>query len=182
MARANSHTSVALIVGVTGMVGCSLVELLKKPTTSGGPWKVYGMARRQLPEWFPSFLLDDFVAVDALDNNDTTEKLSPLAPKVTHVFWVAIQLCEDEQVNVNSNSTMLNNVLGTLKSDPRSPLKHISLQTGTKHYMGPIFDPSLAGQLVNHEPPYREDMARLPYPNFYYALEDLVASYSPSVT
>ncbi|EXB55745.1 hypothetical protein L484_007741 [Morus notabilis] len=27
-----------------------------------------------------------------------------------------------------------------------------------------------------------EDLARLPYPNFYYALEDLVASHAPKVT
>ncbi|KAJ0034948.1 hypothetical protein Pint_25772 [Pistacia integerrima] len=48
--------------------------------------------------------------------------------------------------------------------------------------MGPIFDPSLAGKLVRHEPPFVEDSPRLPYPNFYYALEDLVASYSPALT
>jgi len=34
---------VALIVGVTGMVGFSLAEALKQPTTQGSPWKVYGV-------------------------------------------------------------------------------------------------------------------------------------------
>ncbi|KAJ4844643.1 hypothetical protein Tsubulata_033630, partial [Turnera subulata] len=182
MAQANSHTSVALIVGVTGMAGLSLAEGLKKPTAPGSPWKVYGMARRQFPTWFPSALLDGFVSADVLNHDDTTKKLAPLASQVTHVFWVAIQVGLNEQENITSNATMLTNVLQTLKSDPTSPLRHITLQTGTKHYMGPIFDPTLAGQLVSHEPPFREDMQRLPYPNFYYALEDLVASYSPSVT
>ncbi|KAJ4844644.1 hypothetical protein Tsubulata_033631 [Turnera subulata] len=182
MAQENIDTSVALIVGVTGMVGLSLAEALKKPTTPGSPWKIYGMARRQ-PAWFPSSLLDDFISADALDRKDTTKKLAPLASQVTYVFWVAIQVGETEQENITSNATMLTNVLQTLKSHPLSPLKHITLQTGTKHYLGPLFDPSLAGQLVHdHEPPFREDLPRLPYPNFYYALEDLVASYAPSVS
>ncbi|KAJ4844027.1 hypothetical protein Tsubulata_032734 [Turnera subulata] len=183
MAKENLDTSVALIVGVTGMVGLSLAEALKKPTTPGSPWRIYGMARRQLPAWFPSSLLDDFISADALDRKDTTKKLAPLASQVTHVFWVAIQVGETEEENITSNATMLTNVLQTLKSHPLSPLKHITLQTGTKHYLGPLFDPSLAGQLVHdHEPPFREDLPRLPYPNFYYALEDLVASYAPSVS
>ncbi|KAF7831469.1 F-box protein interaction domain protein [Senna tora] len=48
--------------------------------------------------------------------------------------------------------------------------------------MGPIFDPVLSKQLAPHEPPFHESMSRLPYPNFYYALENFVASYAPSVT
>jgi hypothetical protein len=38
---------------------------------------------------------------------------------------------------------MLENVIKVLKSATPSPLCHITLQTGTKHYMGPIFDPVL---------------------------------------
>ncbi|KAF7844051.1 3-oxo-Delta(4,5)-steroid 5-beta-reductase-like [Senna tora] len=48
--------------------------------------------------------------------------------------------------------------------------------------MGPIFDPILLKQLAPHEPPFHESMPCLPYPNFYYALENFVASYAPSVT
>uniref|UniRef100_A0A3N7G789 PRISE-like Rossmann-fold domain-containing protein n=1 Tax=Populus trichocarpa TaxID=3694 RepID=A0A3N7G789_POPTR len=48
--------------------------------------------------------------------------------------------------------------------------------------MGPIYDPSLRGELVHQDQPFKEDLGRLPYPNFYYALEDLVASYLPSIT
>ncbi|GKV31390.1 hypothetical protein SLEP1_g40082 [Rubroshorea leprosula] len=75
---------------------------------------------------------------------------------------------------------MLANVLDVLRSDPASRLTHVTLQTGTKHYMGPIFDPNHSCHLKSHDPPFHEDLPRLPYPNFYYALEDLVASYSPS--
>ncbi|CAK7322604.1 unnamed protein product [Dovyalis caffra] len=173
---------VALIVGVTGMAGFSLAEALKKPTTPGRPWKVYGIARRPLPSWFPSSLIDRFISLDALDHADTASKLSPVAHEITHVFWVTLQLRESEEVNVSLNSTMLVNVLNALKSATPSRLKHVTLQTGTKQYMGPIFDPSLTGKLVHHEPPFKEDLDRLPYPNFYYALEDLLASYLPSIT
>nr|GMD09949.1 3-oxo-Delta(4,5)-steroid 5-beta-reductase-like [Ipomoea batatas] len=45
------HHSVALIVGVTGIVGNSLAEILPLADTPGGPWKVYGVARRPRPVW-----------------------------------------------------------------------------------------------------------------------------------
>ncbi|KAJ6860016.1 hypothetical protein NC651_036371 [Populus alba x Populus x berolinensis] len=80
------------------------------------------------------------------------------------------------------NSTMLANVLNALKSATLSRLKHITLQTGTEQYLGPILDPSLEGKLVHQVPPFKEDLDRLPHPNFYCALEDLVASDFPSIT
>ncbi|XP_075662281.1 3-oxo-Delta(4,5)-steroid 5-beta-reductase-like [Castanea sativa] len=178
----NTNTPVALVVGVTGMVGLSLAEALKSPTALGGPWKVYGSARRPKPTWFPSSIPDHYITFDALNFDDTLKHLAPIAHEITHVFWVAIQVRENEESNVAANSTMLENVIKALKSATPSRLCHITLQTGTKHYMGPIFDPVLGTQLVHHEPPFHEDMPRLPYPNFYYALEDVLASYSPSLT
>lgn len=77
---------------------------------------------------------------------------------------------------------MLGNVLNVLRSSPSSRLSHVTVQTGTKHYMGPIYDPVHSHHLDSHNPPFNEYMPRLPYPNFYYALEDLVASYGPSLT
>ncbi|CAN1776180.1 (S)-8-oxocitronellyl enol synthase CYC2, partial [Linum perenne] len=44
-----SYQSVALVVGVTGIVGNSLAEILPLADTPGGPWKVYGVARRPRP-------------------------------------------------------------------------------------------------------------------------------------
>ena len=95
---------------------------------------------------------------------------------------VAIQVRENEEANVKVNAAMLANVLNVLKSASASQLGHITLQTGTQHYMGPIRDPTHLAQLIPHEPPFFEDSPQLPYPNFYYALEDLVASYAPSLT
>ncbi|XP_039034536.1 (S)-8-oxocitronellyl enol synthase-like [Hibiscus syriacus] len=62
-------------------------------------------------------------------------------------------------------------------------LSHITVQTGTQHYMSPIHDLSEMTRGSNpHEPPFMEDLPRFPYPNFYYALEDFVKSYVPTLT
>ncbi|XP_076913418.1 (S)-8-oxocitronellyl enol synthase CYC2-like [Bidens hawaiensis] len=173
---------VALVVGVTGMAGVALTEALKKPTALGGPWTVYGVSQRPPPEWFPTALLDNHIMLDTLNQNQTHQILSPLSSQITHVFWVAIQVNESEEVNVSLNSSMLSNVLGALTSSPNSKLTHVTLQTGTKQYMGPIFDPTLSAQLAPRDAPFIEDYPRLPFPNFYYALEDILDSYSKSFT
>lgn len=182
MTQAYHNSPVALIVGVTGMAGVALTEALKKPTALGGPWKVYGVSRRILPTWFPSSLLDKHITLDTLNMENTRKLLKPLASQITHVFWLAINVNESEELNISCNSKMLSNVLNTLTSAPNSTLCHVSLQTGTKHYMGPIYDSSLASQVIPHEAPFREDYPRLPFPNFYYNLEDMVSSYPKSFT
>ncbi|OWM88069.1 iridoid synthase CYC2-like [Punica granatum] len=179
--------AVALVVGVTGMAGLSLVEALKKPEAPGGPWKVYGVARRARPSWLPACgFLDDYISLDATDSKDTHNKLAPISREVTHVFWVALQALDNEEQKTTINSTMLVNVLNVLVTSPSpgaSALRHVNLQTGTQHYMGPLHELSaLSSHLVPHDPPFREDSPRLPYPNFYYALEDILLSYAPSIT
>ncbi|MFS7911950.1 putative (S)-8-oxocitronellyl enol synthase [Helianthus anomalus] len=180
--EANTRQPAALIVGVTGMVGVAFTEALKKPTALGGPWTVYGVSRRPLPTWFPSSLLNKHIMLDTLNQQQTLEILAPLSSEITHVLWVALQVNESEQVNISLNSTMLSNVLNALTSTPNSRLSHVTLQTGTKQYLGPIFDPSLSAQLVPREAPFIEDYPRLSFPNFYYALEDILTSYSTSLT
>lgn len=54
---------------------------------------------------------------------------------------------------------------------PNCPnLSHICLQTGRKHYHGPF---ELFGK-VAHDTPHHEGLPRLPVPNFYYTLEDIL--------
>ncbi|KAJ0704370.1 putative (S)-8-oxocitronellyl enol synthase [Helianthus annuus] len=178
--EANTRQPVALIVGVTGMVGVAFTEALKKPTALGGPWTVYGVSRRPLPTWFPSSLLNKHIMLDTLNQQQTLKILAPLASQITHVFWVAIQVSESEESNISLNSTMLSNVLNALTSSPNSKLSHVTLQTGTQQYLGPIHDPTLLTQLVPRDSPFIDP--RLPFPNFYYALEDILASYSKSLT
>ncbi|XP_057958219.1 3-oxo-Delta(4,5)-steroid 5-beta-reductase-like [Malania oleifera] len=176
--------SVALVVGVTGMAGLSLAQALRSPTALGGHWKVYGAARRPMPSWFPFSAVDHYINFDAADLNDTRRHLSPISADVTHLFWVALQVRDSEESNTAVNRSMLSNVLHVLGSAPDARLRHVTLQTGTKHYMGPIFDPTHSASLahVPPDPPFREDSPRLPFPNFYYALEDLLASHAPRLT
>nr|XP_043614035.1 (S)-8-oxocitronellyl enol synthase CYC2-like [Erigeron canadensis] len=164
------------------MVGVALAEAFKKPTALGGPWTVYGVSRRTLPPWFPSSFLDKYIMLDTLNKENTYEILSPLSTQITHVFWFALSVNESEELNVSLNSTMLSNVLTALTSSSSSKLCHVTLQTGTKQYMGPIFDSSLSSELVPHDAPFREEYPRVPFPNFYYALEDIVTSYQQSFT
>jgi nucleoside-diphosphate-sugar epimerase len=51
---------------------------------------------------------------------------------------------------------------------PSAGLRHVALVTGLKHYLGPFEDYAKA----QVETPLREEMPRLPAPNFFYAQED----------
>ncbi|PKA59884.1 3-oxo-Delta(4,5)-steroid 5-beta-reductase [Apostasia shenzhenica] len=165
------YQSVGLVIGATGIVGTSLVEILPLPDTPGGPWKVYAVSRRPRHAWLPS--VSDGVHVeqiqcDVSDAADSLAKLSPLTD-LTHIFYVAWANRQSEEENIAANTAMLRNVLeAVLPSAPN--LQHICLQTGRKHYIGPFDSLSKVG----HDPPFHEDLPRLPCPNFYYAQEDLL--------
>nr|AHZ44508.1 putative progesterone 5 beta-reductase [Stellaria media] len=161
-----SYQSVGLIVGVTGIVGNSLAEILPLADTPGGPWKVYGVARRPRPEWNTDHPIQ-YIQCDVSDPDDALSKLSPLTD-VTHIFYVTWTTKSSEIENCRANVSMLRNVLQAVI--PNAPnIQHVCLQTGAKHYVGP-FDSF--GKIQPHEPPFTEDMPRLPVPNFYYDLED----------
>ncbi|KAG0478218.1 hypothetical protein HPP92_012937 [Vanilla planifolia] len=92
---------------------------------------------------------------------------SPLLD-VTHLFYVTWTDRQSESENITANGAMLRNVLAAIL--PSAPnFQHFCLQTGRKHYIGG-FDSY--GKLTFHEPPFHEDLPRLPSPNFYYAQED----------
>ncbi|KAJ7296664.1 hypothetical protein O6H91_Y108000 [Diphasiastrum complanatum] len=161
------HSNVALVAGVTGIVGSRVGELLTKPDTKGGPWKVYGIGSRAKPDW----ILDQvhYIQIDLLNRDQTLSKLSQLSD-VTHLFWAVWTLRHKEDENIKCNGSMLQNVVDALMQNAQG-FRHISLTTGGKHYVGP-FD--LFGKMKPHDPPYQEDLPRLEAPNFYYTLEDIV--------
>nr|CAA68126.1 unnamed protein product [Arabidopsis thaliana] len=162
-----SFESVALIIGVTAIVGNSLAEILPLSDTPGGPWKVYGVARRPRPTWNADHPID-YIQCDVSDAEDTRSKLSPLTD-VTHVFYVTWTNRESESENCEANGSMLRNVLQAII--PYAPnLRHVCLQTGTKHYLGPFTN--VDGP--RHDPPFTEDMPRLQIQNFYYTQEDIL--------
>ncbi|TMW85859.1 hypothetical protein EJD97_022370 [Solanum chilense] len=161
------YESVALIIGVTGIVGNSLAEILPLADTPGGPWKVYGVARRARPSWNADHPIE-YVQCDISNPEDTQSKLSVLTD-VTHVFYVTWANRSTEVENCEINGKMFRNVLNVII--PNCPnLRHICLQTGRKHYLGPF---ELYGK-VSHDPPFHEDLPRLDAPNFYYVLEDIL--------
>ncbi|PUZ44225.1 hypothetical protein GQ55_8G072700 [Panicum hallii var. hallii] len=169
-AEPSPFQSVALVVGSTGIVGTSLVDILPLPDTPGGPWKVYALSRRPLPPWSPPPPSSvTHLHLDLADPVAVAEALTPLND-VTHVFYAAWSPRATEAQNREVNSAMLRNVLSAVV--PSCPaIVHISLQTGTKHYMGPPEDFRRTAAL---DPPYSEDMPRLDWPNFYYDQEDLL--------
>ncbi|XP_062108999.1 3-oxo-Delta(4,5)-steroid 5-beta-reductase [Humulus lupulus] len=163
-----SYQSVGLVIGVTGIVGNSLAEILPLSDTPGGPWKVYGVGRRPRPNWNADHPIE-YIQCDVSDPEDTNTKLSGLTD-VTHIFYVTWASRATEADNCEVNGAMFRNVLQVLI--PNAPnLSHICLQTGLKHYIGPF---EAHGNIEFHEPPFTEDMPRLKVPNFYYTLEDVL--------
>lgn len=159
---------VALVAGVTGLVGTALAEILVK-----AGWKVYGIARLPLQHHcFEEKVAHkiQFIACDLADRNETLAKISLLSD-VTHVFWVtwAAHFADDSMEHYQENRDMFCNALDALLP-VAGGLKHICLQTGTKHYHALGFP--LPGP---QDLPLREDTRRLPNAyNFYYALEDVL--------
>ncbi|KAG6624534.1 hypothetical protein CIPAW_16G033600 [Carya illinoinensis] len=114
-----SFQSVGLVIGVTGIVGNSLAEILPLSDTPGGPWKVYGVARRPRPDWNADHPIE-YIQCDVSDPEDTQAKLSPLTD-VTHVFYVTWTSRPTEAENCEANETMFRNVLHTVIPNAQSP-------------------------------------------------------------
>lgn len=169
MATTEEINNVAIIFGVTGLVGRELArKLILEPS-----WKkVYGIARN--PETPPTLISPcyHFISCNLLNPLETHKKLSVLQD-VTHVFWVtwASQFPSDTQESCDQNKAMMSNALNSMLSIAKS-LKHVSLQTGTKHYVSlqPPFEEKLHYYYYYHEEFPRMSRSL----NFYYALEDLL--------
>jgi len=149
--------NIALIVGVTGIVGRNLADLL----TANG-WTVYGVARN------PGHLRGVTpIAVDLQNAAATALALADLRP--THVFLTTWLRQPTEQENIRVNAGMVRNVLDALSA--AKSVEHVALVTGLKHYLGP-FEAYGKGSLP--ATPFRETQPRLDLENFYYAQEDEV--------
>lgn len=161
--------NVAAIFGVSGLMGKELARML----LSTHNWKVYGVARQ------PEKTKEErhgyyYISCDLLDPLKTREKLSPLED-VTHIFWVtwASQFPLDSSECYEQNRAMMANALNAILPKAKS-LRHVSLQTGTKHYV------SLQGHVSKEVSYYDEESPRADTGhNFYYALEDLLQERLP---
>ncbi len=148
----------ALIVGVSGIVGRNLADLL----SAEQDWIVYGVARRpgQREGIIP-------IAVDLQDAAAVKAALKDVKP--THVFLTTWLRQPTEAENIRVNSGMVHNVLDAVSK--AKTVQHVALVTGLKHYLGP-FEAYGKGNLPTT--PFREDQPRLNIENFYYAQEDEV--------
>jgi nucleoside-diphosphate-sugar epimerase len=147
----------ALVVGVTGISGHNVAELLLDHG-----WEVTGVSRGA-PEGLDGVR---HIAVDITDPEATRAALSDADP--THVFFGTWSRQETEADNIRVNGGMLHNVLEGLQGAAR--LQHVALVTGLKHYLGPF---ESYGK-VDPETPFREEQGRLEYDNFYYEQEDIL--------
>ena len=148
----------ALIVGVSGIVGRNLADLL----IAEKDWTVFGMARRpgQREGMQP-------ICADLQDASAVEAALKDVRP--THVFLSTWLRQPTEADNIRVNAAMVRNVL-TVISQAKT-VQHVALVTGLKHYLGP-FESYGKGSLP--ATPFREEQPRLNVENFYYAQEDEV--------
>lgn len=147
---------VALVVGVTGIVGRNLADRLLEEG-----WTVYGLARR--PESAPAGVVP--LKAD-LDEPESVHAVLASVP-VSHLFQATWTPAETEEKASEINARQLDTVLDALR-DGAAQLRHVVLVTGVKHYLGPFKE---FGRYLP-ETPFHEDTPRLPLENFYYAQED----------
>ena len=146
----------ALVVGASGIVGNSLSNHLVQRG-----WHVHGLARRP-----PSDIEGVTpVVADLLDPASVRSALQSLRPEYVFITTWLRQKTEIENIKVNR--AMVRNLLDVLSLS--ASVKHVSLVTGLKHYLGP-FDAYGKGLLPST--PFREEQPRLDIENFYYAQED----------
>ncbi|XP_043702305.1 (S)-8-oxocitronellyl enol synthase CYC2-like [Telopea speciosissima] len=131
-------------------------------------WKVYGIARKADELQIPSSNYQ-FISCDLLDPIQTTEKVS-LLEDVTHVYWItwASQYPLDSPECCEQNKAMMSNALNAILPKAKA-LKHVSLQTGGKHYLS-LTSPSNSKPILYYEDSPRVDQGHI----FYYILEDLL--------
>jgi nucleoside-diphosphate-sugar epimerase len=149
---------VALVAGVTGVVGMNLAQRLLREG-----WKVYGISRRK-PAYLPVGI--HHLAVDLTEEETCKARLSPVTD-VTHVFYATWVMTDTEAENCTVNAAMIEYLIDNLGSK----ITRFVLVTGTKHYMGPFESFAKTGMNT----PFRERQPRvLEYPNFYYNQEDVL--------
>lgn len=149
-------TGEVLVVGASGIAGQATVRHL---VARGIPVLALSRGRNPVPEGVRA------VQADLMDAEGLAAALTGIRPEA--VVFTAWMRQSTEAENIAVNGTALRNLLDALS--PAGTVRHVSLMTGLKHYLGP-FEAYASG--VRAETPFREDEPRLPVPNFYYAQED----------
>ena len=150
---------VALIPGVTGVVGRALARVL----SADPDWSVIGVARRA-----PDDVPYPVVSADITDRSATAERLAA-CKEVTHVLYCARYAhVASVKEPVAANEDMMRNVLDAVEAaSPR--LQHVHFVQGSKVY---------GSDLGPYRTPAKESDPRVKDDNWYYAQEDLVVERS----
>ena len=148
---------VALVAGVSGVVGRRLAEAL----VAAG-WQVIGCARRR-PAAEDRLAGVDYVELDLKDADACRGAIRQLA-RVTHLFYAARhEFATGQHEAADVNTLMFSNILDAVEAAGH-PLEHVHLVHGTKYY----------GSTLGRFPtPAREDDPRCLLVNFYYDQEDI---------
>jgi nucleoside-diphosphate-sugar epimerase len=147
----------ALIVGVTGIAGNNIAQVLL-----ADGWKVHGLSRK------PGITIPgvNHLYADVLDQSSVEKAIAGLP--ISHLFFCTWSRQNTEAENCKVNGAMLENTLSAMRQT--STLEHAVLITGLKHYLGPFE----AYASTPMDTPFRESQERLPIENFYYVQEDIL--------
>ena len=145
----------ALVVGASGITGSAIVDQLAE-----AGWDVVALARRA----GRSIAGVRWITADLRSAPDLNRVLAAETPD--RVFFTAWSRQETEELNIEVNAGMVRDLLAALD---HSPVQHVALVTGLKHYLGPF---ESYGKGAMPDTPFREEAPRLDVPNFYYAQED----------
>lgn len=159
----SSAKLVALITGVTGVVGTRLAQEL----ALSGNWSVIGCARA-IPADESRISGVDYVAIDLTDTK-ACQQLASGIDGVTHLFYAArADFVTGVHEAADINTVMFRNILEAIEQAGH-PLQHVHMVHGTKYYG------STEGRFPT---PAREDAPRVKLQTFYYEQEDYVMSRS----
>lgn len=147
----------ALVVGATGLSGYNVAT-----TLVDDGWEVIGLSRT------PRYEIEgvEHVYADVLDQGGLREAVADR--DISHVFYSTWSMQETEQENCEVNSAMIRSLLDVVQTS--NPIEHVVLFTGLKHYLGPFEAYAKSAT----DTPFDETQDRVPYPNFYYDLEDVL--------
>ena len=150
----SNRTRRALVVGASGISGQAVCRALSKDG-----WEVTGLSRSGI----------DLPGVSSLaaDLLDPASLAGIAALKPEAVFVTTWMRMATEAENIRVNRAAMDNLLAALA--PAASVRHVSLMTGLKHYLGP-FEAYATG--ASADTPFHEDEPRIDIPNFYYAQED----------
>ncbi|UOR01336.1 SDR family oxidoreductase [Leucobacter allii] len=146
----------ALVVGASGISGQAVCRELGRQG-----WEVHGLSRS-------GFAADGAAAVraDLLD----PASLAPIAGiRPEAVFITTWMRMDTEAENIRVNRAAMEHLMAAI--EPAASVRHVSLMTGLKHYLGPF---EAYAQGASADTPFHEDEPRIEIPNFYYAQEDVL--------